>query len=86
MVIDPRRKRFCNGYAAQTMFYQSQVYPTENKPDFSAFFYFQKQAKGVQKKPEFYNLASKSQIGNPAKQELRMRIKYAKKLSIFCYV
>jgi len=28
----------------------------------------------------------KSQIGNPATQELRMRIKYARKLSIFCYV
>ena len=39
------------------MFWQSQAYPTENKPDFSGFFYFQK-----------------SRIGNPATQELRMRI------------
>jgi len=32
MVIDPRPKEICNEYATQTMFCQSQTYPTENKP------------------------------------------------------
>ena len=55
------------------MLCQSQAYPTENKPEkarFFCFFLFQK----------------KKQIGNPATQELRMRIKYARKLSFFCYI
>jgi len=40
------------------MFFQSQSYPTENKPDFSGF---QKKPK-VLKKPEFRNLASKNKL------------------------
>jgi len=50
------------------MFCQGQAYPIENKPEKSRFFWlflFPKKAKGV-KKTEFSNLASKSQIGNPA--------------------
>ena len=66
MVIDPRPKEICNEYAIQTMFCQSQTYPTENKP----FFYFQK------KSQNFKIWLQKSQIGNPTTQELRMRIKY----------
>jgi len=69
------------------MFCQGQAYPTENKPEKARFFwlfYFQKQPK-VLKKPELRNLASKKkQNGNPATQELRMRIKYARKLPIYC--
>jgi len=44
------------------MFCQSQAYPTENNPEKSQiflFFLFPKKAKGVKKKPEFQNLASK---------------------------
>jgi len=59
----------CNEYAAQTMFCQSQAYLTENKSEKVRFFWL------------FY--FQKSQIGNPATQELRMRIKYARKLSFF---
>jgi len=47
MVIDPRRKRFVMN-AAQTMFCQSQAYPTENKPEKARhfqLFYFQKKPK-----------------------------------------
>jgi len=41
------------------MLCQSQAYPTENKPDFSVFFYFQQKPKMFKKQPEFQNLASK---------------------------
>jgi len=34
MVSDARPKEICNEYAIQTMFCQSQTYPTENKPFF----------------------------------------------------
>jgi len=65
-----------NEYAAQTMFFQSQAFPTENKPEKARFFWlvlFPKKAKDVQKKPEFQNLASKkpnlaSKSGNPEPQ------------------
>jgi len=49
-------------------------------------FFIHKKAKGVQKSQNFKVWLQKSQIGNPATQELRMRMKYARKLSIFCYV
>jgi len=68
------------------MFCQSQAYPTENKPEKNIFFwlfYFQKKSNGVKKKQNFKIWRQKSQIGNDATQELRMRIKYARKLSIF---
>jgi len=68
------------------MFCQSQAYPTENKPDFSSFFYFQKNPKAFKKARDFKIWLQKNQIGNPATQELRMHIKYPRKLSIFCYV
>jgi len=67
------------------MFCESKAYPAENKPEkarFFCLFYFQKN-KGVQKKQIFKIWLQKSQIGNPATQELRMRIKGARKLSIF---
>jgi len=83
MVIGPRRKEICNEWPAQTMFCQSQVYPTGNKP---FFFLFPQKAKGVQQSQNFKICHQKSQIGNPITQELRMRIMYARNLSIFCYV
>jgi len=48
----------------------------------------QSQAYPTENKPDFsgFFISKKSQIGNPATQELRMSIKYARKLSIFCYV
>jgi len=53
------------------MFSQSQAYPFENQPEkrqiFLAFF-ISKKSQWCQKKTEFQNLASKSQIGNAATQ------------------
>jgi len=67
------------------MFCQSQTYPNENKPENQVFlaFFISKQAKDVEKSQSFKIWLQKSQIGNPATQELRMRVKYAKNLSIF---
>jgi len=47
-------------------------------------FLFPKKAKGVKKSQNFKIWLQKNQIGNPATQELRMRIKYARILSVFC--
>jgi len=61
-----------NEYAAQRMFCQSQAYPTENKPEKAIFFwlfYFQKTPKVLEKVKSATLLS----------QELRMRIKYARK-------
>jgi len=44
------------------------------KPDFSSFF-ISKEAKGVKKSQNFMIWLQKSQTGNPATQELRMRIR-----------
>jgi len=54
-------EKICNENAAQTMFCQSQAFPTEKKQkkSDSLFSSFSKKAKGVQKKPEFQNLPSK---------------------------
>jgi len=52
----------CNEYAAQTMFCQSQAYPTENKPEKARFFwlfYFQKKPK-VFKKAKLATLLQKN--------------------------
>jgi len=71
------------------MFCQSQAYLTENKPEKAGFFLtfiFPKKAKGLKKSQNFKIWLQKRQIDNPATQELRMRIKYARKLSILCYV
>jgi len=71
------------------MFCQSQAYPTENEPEksrearFFWLFYFQKKPKVFKKSQNFKIWLQKSQIGNPATQELRMRIKYARNLSNF---
>ena len=48
-------------------------------------FYFQKSQR-CSKSQNFKVWLQKSRIVNPATQELRMRMKYARKLSIFCYV
>jgi len=59
MVIDSFQERF-NEYAALTMFFQSQAFPTEKsqkKPDW-LFVDFQKNQRRS-KKPEFQNMASK---------------------------
>jgi len=51
-----------NEYPAQTMFFQSQAFPTEKKSEKARFgwlFISKKAKKGVQKRPEFQNLASK---------------------------
>ena len=48
-------------------------------------FYFQKSQR-CSKYLNFKVWLQKSEIGSPATQELRMRMKYARRLSIFCYV
>jgi len=60
MFTDSCQKRYCNEYDAQTMFCQSQTFPTVKKPDFVWIFWKSKKdkLKGL-KKPEFQNLASK---------------------------
>jgi len=77
MVTDPRPKEICNEYATQTMFCQSQTYPTENKP-FSIF----------RKNPEFQSLASKNLNWQPyhTRIENAHEVLYVRNLSIFCYV
>ena len=47
-------EEICNEYAAQTLFFQSQAFPTENKP------------KVFKKSQNFKIWLQKSQIGNPA--------------------
>jgi len=54
-------EEICNEYAAQTMFFQSQAFPTEKK-FLSGFFLFSK-AKGVGKN-NFKIWLQKIQIGN----------------------
>jgi len=56
----------CNEYAAQTMFFQSQAFSTEEKPDIVGLFFISKNAKGVQKSQNFTIWLLKSQIGNLA--------------------
>jgi len=78
MVIDPRHKIFVMNMQLRQCFARAKpmrLKISQKKPHFSGFF-ISKKAKGVQK----------SQIGNSATQELRMCIKYVRKLSIFCYV
>jgi len=84
MVIGPRRKEICNEWAAQTMFVRAK--PIRLKISLTFFFLFPKKAKGVQQSQNFKICHQKSQIGNPFTQELKMRIMYARNLSIFCYV
>jgi len=61
-----------NGYAAQTMCFQIQAFPTEKKPEkvrfCLAFFYFQKKPKVFKKSQNFKIWLQKSQIGNPEPQ------------------
>jgi len=58
----------------------------QKKTDFSSFFYFQKKPKVFKNSQNLKIWLQKSKIGKPATQKLRMRIKYTRKLSIFCYV
>jgi len=53
---------------------------------FLAFFYFQKKPKVFKKSQNFKIWLQKRRIVKPATKELRMRMKYARKLAIFCYV
>jgi len=50
-------EEICNEYAAQTVFFQSQAFPTEKYPGkkqiLSGFILFPQKAKGVQKKAVF---------------------------------
>jgi len=88
MVIDPRRKRFVMNMQVRQCFARAKpigLKINQKKSDFSGFL-FPKKAKGVQKSHNFKIWLEKSQIGNPPTQELRMCIKHALKLSIFCYV
>ena len=62
------------------MFCQSQAYPTENKPEKSGFFWLIFSRIGLALVRLGFFISKKSQIGNPATQELRMRTKYARKL------
>jgi len=55
-------------------------------PDFSGYFNFRKKPKVFKKSQNFKIWLQKIQFGNPATQELRMLIKYARIFSIFCYV
>jgi len=67
------------------MFCQSQAYPIENKPEKARFstLLFPKKTKVFTKSQIFKNWLQTSQIGNHATQELRMRIKCARQISIF---
>jgi len=67
------------------MFCQSQSYTTENKPENARFFWlflFPKKPKVFKNSQNFKIWLQKNQIGNPATQELRMRMKYARKLFV----
>jgi len=79
MVIDPRHKRFVMNMQLRQGFVRAKPIRLEISQIILAFFYFQKSQ-------NFKIWFQKIQIGNPATQDLRMRIKYARKLSIFCYV
>jgi len=71
------------------MFCQSQAYPAENNPEKSQIFLtflFPKKAKVFKKSQNFKIWLQKIQIGNSATKELRMRMKCAGKLAIFCCV
>ena len=48
------------------MFFQSQAFSTEEKPDIVGLFFISKNAKGVQKSQNFTIWLLKSQIGNLA--------------------
>jgi len=54
----------CNEYAAQTVFFQSQAFPTEKSQILSGFK--PRKARGVQKSQKFKIWLQKSQIRNPA--------------------
>jgi len=69
------------------MFCLSQAYPTEHKPEKKQIylaFSFPKKRKVFNKSQNFEIWLQESQIGNPAIQEMRMRIRNARKISTFC--
>jgi len=55
----------CNEYAAQTMYCQSQAFPTEKNPDFVWRFLIFKKSQVRWKNPEFHNLVSKKPNWQP---------------------
>jgi len=57
-------ERICNDYAAQTVFCQSQAFPTEKIQILTGFF-VSKKSQRCSKKPEFQNLASKKPNWQP---------------------
>jgi len=81
----PSSQEICNEYAlnvAQTMFCQSQAYPTENKPEKARIFwlfYFEKKPKVFEKQPEFQNLASKKPNWQPCYTRIENAHKVRKK-------
>jgi len=79
MVIDPRRKRFGMCMQLRQCFSRANPIRLKISQIFLAFL-FPKKAKGV-KKARISKSGFKKQIGNPATQEMRMRIKYARKLN-----
>jgi len=82
-----------NEYAAQTMFFQSQAFPTEKNPEKArfclAFFEFQKKPKVFKKSQNFKIWLQKSQIGDTALKRygywslkmIKMEVKRAYRLS-----
>ena len=84
MVIDPRRKRFVVNMQLRQCF--ARVKPiwlkiSQKNPEFSGFFISKKSQRCSKNNQNFKIWFQKKQIGNPATQELRMRIKYARKLN-----
>jgi len=68
-------EEICNEYAAQTVFFQSQAFPTEKYPGKNRFclalFYFHKKLKVFKKRQYFKIWLQKSQIGNPGSVNVR---------------
>jgi len=86
MVIDPRRKRFVMNMQLRQCFARAKPIRLKISQIFLTFL-FPKKPEVFKKSQNLKIWLHKSQIGNPATKELRrMRMKYARKLSIFCYV
>jgi len=79
MVTDPRHKRLVMNMQLRQGFVRPKpirLKISQKKPDFLDFF--------ISKKARISKSGFKK--SKLATQDLRMRIKYARKLSIFCYV
>ena len=73
MVIDSSEE-ICNEYAAQTMFYQNQAFPTEKSQILSGFYLFPKNSQRCWKKPQFQNPASKKPNSQPCLVALALNL------------